>query len=59
MKAYDIEVQAVESCDGEDVVYLTQDNGQVVIMLYPEQIDLVIKWLKIAKTECIENGGQS
>lgn len=58
MKSLEIEVEAVETEYGH-IVHLYQDNQQTVVALTPEQIDLVIQWLKIAKNECFENGGRA
>lgn len=56
MKAFDIEVHAFEADTGEKVVHLYQDREQMVIVLFPEQVELVIDWLRKAKDECAEAG---
>lgn len=56
MKAYDISVEVLETSYDGPVVKVSQDDGQTVIHLMPEQIDLFIKWLKLAKDDCHAKG---
>lgn len=58
MKAFDIEVHSFNAGTGEKVIHIYQDRQQMVVVLFPEQVDLVIEWLKKAKDEC-ETGGDA
>jgi len=53
MNAFSIEVTTVIECDYPAVCLI--QNGQQIV-LHPDQVDLVIKWMKIAKDECNGKG---